>query len=234
MVNGSFVPIQGGDLLLFKPGDPYELRIEEHDTPRNGAVVASGDYYVMCRGTWLDEWWNRVPSRPPLTRINMSESLLGTWRQLILERRRIGEENPEITDYLLRTLCLQLERAVSETNAYRGKSFTGARMKSYVEEHANMPFKVEDVANHVGLSVSRAVHLFKQIFGKTMIQYALEIRLSTAIERMKYSTMTLEQIAESCGFGSYSYFHRVFREKYGVSPTDYRSSETVEPGARSD
>ncbi|WP_420852214.1 helix-turn-helix domain-containing protein [Paenibacillus hamazuiensis] len=76
--------------------------------------------------------------------------------------------------------------------------------------------------------------MFKQIFGKTMIQYALEIRLSTAIERMKYSTMTLEQIAESCGFGSYSYFHRVFREKYGVSPTDYRSSETVEPGARSD
>jgi AraC family transcriptional regulator of arabinose operon len=32
----------------------------------------------------------------------------------------------------------------------------------------------------------------------------------------------LERIAESAGFGSYTYFHRVFRSKYGISPKQYR------------
>ncbi|UUZ97522.1 helix-turn-helix transcriptional regulator [Paenibacillus sp. P25] len=75
------------------------------------------------------------------------------------------------------------------------------------------------------MSLSRAVHLFKACYGKTMIQYALEIRLNAALERMKYSSMTLEQIAETCGFASYSYFHRVFRARYGVSPAQYRAAE---------
>ncbi|WP_373463279.1 helix-turn-helix domain-containing protein [Bacillus sp. SORGH_AS_0510] len=58
--------------------------------------------------------------------------------------------------------------------------------------------------------------------GKTMIEYALEVRLSAALERMKYTTMTLEQIAEDCGFGSYPYFHRVFQKKFGIAPGVFR------------
>ena len=98
-------------------------------------------------------------------------------------------------------------------------------MKNYIEEHANQSFKIKDVASHAGFSVSRASRLFKETFGKTMIQYALEIRLNTAIELMKYSEMTLEQIAEVSGFGSYTYFHRVFREAHGVSPTKLLAKE---------
>jgi AraC family transcriptional regulator of arabinose operon len=55
-----------------------------------------------------------------------------------------------------------------------------------------------------------------------MMEYAQEVRLSAAMERMKYTTMTLEQIAESCGFGAYPYFHKVFKKKYGVAPGAYR------------
>ena len=67
-----------------------------------------------------------------------------------------------------------------------------------------------------------------------MIQYALEIRLNATVERIKYSTMTLEEIAETCGFASYSYFHRVFRANYGVSPVKFRETATVpaRPGRR--
>lgn len=221
LVNGAMTWIEPGDLLLYQPGDMYDLRVDEHTNKLGQTVVSSGDYYIMCSGQWLEEWWKKS-KKPQKVRIAAYERLLILWRQIILEKRRLNDENKELSDYLLRALCLHIDRAIAETRTLHGSSFLASRMKSFIEEHAIMPFKIEDVAAHVGLSVSRAVHLFKECFGKTMIQYALEIRLSTAIERMNYSNMNLEQIAETSGFASYSYFHRVFRDKYGITPKEFR------------
>ena len=50
----------------------------------------------------------------------------------------------------------------------------------------------------------------------------MEVRLNFAIEQMKYTGSTLEEIAENSGFGTYSYFHRVFRRLKGMSPGKFR------------
>ncbi|MDF2670813.1 MAG: AraC family transcriptional regulator, partial [Paenibacillus sp.] len=136
----------------------------------------------------------------------------------------------EIADYYLRILCLSIERIMSEQSFYsvKGKSFLAVQMKSYIEEHALSPLKLDDVANHVGLSVSRSVHLFKSIFGQSIMQYTLQIRLSIARERILFSKMSLEQIAEASGFNSYTYFYRMFRARYGMSPKAYRLSDSEE------
>ncbi|WNQ13316.1 AraC family transcriptional regulator [Paenibacillus aurantius] len=210
-------PLQAGDLVLLQPGDDYDLVVEEED-----GRVASGDYYLLCEGPWIEEWWSRS-ERPPVTRIVPDDQLLGLWRSLVQEKNRSGEENTELADCLLRALCLFLDRAVSETLEADGASFVIRRLKRFIEENATSSFKVEQAAHYAGISVSRAVHLFKALYGKTMIQYAIEIRLHAAVERMKYSTMTLEKIAETCGFASYSYFHRVFRSHFGLSPAAYRA-----------
>lgn len=211
------VGIEKGDLLLIKPGDHYELLIEENQN--------SADYHLICEGSWVDEWWKRS-NKPTVSRIDLDEKLISLWRHLIVEvRRPTSEKNNELSDYLVRALCLSLERAITETAPSFNRPYVVTRMMRYIEEHATTTVKVEDVAKHAGLSVSRAVHLFKSSIGKTIIEYTHEIRLSAAIERMKYTTMTLEQIAENCGFGTYPYFHRVFTKKYGVSPGTYRRME---------
>ncbi|MDP4163472.1 MAG: AraC family transcriptional regulator [Bacillota bacterium] len=211
------VEIEKGDLLLIKPGDYYELLIKENQT--------SGDYHLICEGSWIEEWWNRS-AKPSIARIDLDEKLLSLWRHLMIEERRPSSgENNELSGYLLRALCLSLERAVNERAPSFNQPYTVTRMMRYIEEHATTALKVESVARNADLSISRAVHLFKNHVGKTMIEYALEIRLSAAVERMKYTSMTLEQIAEDCGFGAYPYFHKVFKKKYGVSPGTYRRKE---------
>ncbi|MCL6571285.1 MAG: AraC family transcriptional regulator [Bacillus sp. (in: Bacteria)] len=213
-VKGSKMKLTKGDLLLIKPGDHYELLVKEGQS--------SGDYHLACEGAWVDEWWSRV-GKPDVTRIDLDEKLLALWRHIIIEKRRpSSSQNDEFTGYLLRALCLYLERAVTENVPLSSHPYTVTRMMRYIEEHATTAFKVIDVAQHAGLSVSRSVHLFKSSVGKTMIQYALEIRLSAAVERMKYTSLTLEQIAEDCGFGTYSYFHKVFKKKYNIAPGAYR------------
>ncbi|MBP1989113.1 helix-turn-helix domain-containing protein [Paenibacillus eucommiae] len=220
LVEGSMRAIEPGDLLLYQPGEAYELLVEARKDQPDAKIISS-DYYLFCQGSWIESWWGRS-NKSTCTQIDPPESLIFLWRQLILEKRRMEEADQELTGYLLRALCLQLERAATETVSLHGRSFTGLRMKRFIEAQATSTFKVEDVAEHVGLSTSRAIHLFKEYFGKTMIQYSHEVRLSSAIERMHYSTMTLEQIAESSGFGSYPYFHRVFKDKFGITPSLYR------------
>jgi AraC family transcriptional regulator of arabinose operon len=222
LADGRMQRIEPGDLLLFRPGDKYQLIVSKRQAePESG--IASGDYYVMCRGEWLDEWWNRK-SRPQKTRIALDERLLTIWRALVLEKRRFEEEDREMSDYLLRSLCLGLDRAIATQSVLQSRSFIATRMKNFIDEHAARPFRIREVADHVGLSVSRTVHLFKECFGTTIMQYTQQVRLSLAEDRMKYSTLTLEQIADTCGFGSYSYFYRVFRNKHGVSPAHYREA----------
>jgi AraC family transcriptional regulator of arabinose operon len=222
LVAGELQTIAVGDLLLYKPGDDYELRIGGENEQEFGKT-ASGDYFIFCRGSWIEAWWSRS-EKATRSSIDLDERLLSLWRLLILEKRRMEDEDHELIGYLLRALCLHLERAVTETVSLPGRPFTGTRMKRFIEAHATVSFKIEDVAAHVSLSVSRAVHLFKECFGKTMVEYAHEVRLSSAIERMHDSSMTLEQIADSCGFGSYPYFNRVFKNKYGMTPSRFRQN----------
>lgn len=217
VVKGRKKELEKGDLLLIKPGDHYELLVKEGQN--------SGDYHLGCEGDWMDEWWNRS-AKPAVSRIDSNEKLITLWRHIMIEKRRpLSSENEELSGYLLRALCLSLERAVNETVPSFSHPYTVTRMMRYIEEHATTTFKVEDVALHAGLSVSRSVHLFKNSVGKTMMEYAHEIRLSAAIERMKYTSMTLDQIAEDCGFGAYPYFHKVFKKNYGVAPGIYRRQE---------
>lgn len=225
LVDGKMTDIEAGDLLLFKPTDPYELVIREQaaDTA-DTAKTSSGDYFLFCRGEWLDRWW-ALKQPPQKMKVSLHSHWLPQFRSIVAERRNNDEIGFRITGHLMKALCLQIERFLSiyGTSPSEGRSFLAMRMKTFIEEHALSSFTISDVAGHVGLSVSRTVHLYKDIFGKSIMQHAMDVRLEIALERMLYTPLTLEQVSETAGFGSYSYFHRCFKEKFGCSPRDYRN-----------
>lgn len=221
LVDGLMTPVSSGDLLLYRTGQPYELRIDEtvtEDTP-------SLDYFLFCEGPWLDSWWSRH-TRPTLSRVPMEDSIVPLWKQIITDRKVAAfspHESP-VSEYLLKSLCLIIDRVTVDlpASSRHPSAFVAHRMKMFIEQNATLSFTVEDVASHVGLSVSRTVHLFKETFNQTIMGYALDVRLNMACERIRYGAMSLEQAAASAGFRSYSYFHRVFKARFGVSPRAYR------------
>lgn len=221
LVEGQLRLISPGDLLIYAPTDPYELRI----SPANGKEIAqsgSADYYVFCNGPWLDAWWKQKP-KPRCLHISVDESILSIWRQIIAEKRRVWDELDDISDYLLRSLCLALDRIIVTRNDVKGNVALAYRIKHFIEQNATSYFTLEDAASEVGLSVSRIVHLFKSTFGRTIIDYTIDVRLSIACERIRLTSMPLELIAETSGFRNYCYFSRKFRTRYKVSPRQYRN-----------
>nr|WP_233005209.1 helix-turn-helix domain-containing protein [Exiguobacterium aurantiacum] len=213
VVNGETYTVRPGDLLLVKPGDEYELHV---DTP------ASGDYHLFCNGSSLDTWWTAA-NRSRITSISIDPRLLSLWQHITEEARRpTTEQSPALIETLIEALLLMLNRSVQEVQA-NVRPPVVSRMMRYIEGNVTSDFKVADVADAVGLSVSRTVHLFKEVTGMTIVAYAQSIRLQLAEEQMQYTQHSLERIAELSGFRSYPYFHRIFKRKYGVAPGVYRT-----------
>lgn len=211
-----------GDLLLLPPGAISQFSFAPDSKTLK---VNSGHYLVKCQGDWITQWWNSVP-RPETSSIVLNESLINIFKELVLEQRKIRDHWTEASDYLLRVLCLHLDRALQHHGSDRTlrKQFIGQRMKHYIEAHLVSPgLRIAHIANYVGLSESRASHLFKEIFGESIISFCLNNRLDIACDRIKFTELTLEHIADITGFGSYPYFNRAFRKKYGISPSEYRN-----------
>jgi len=222
LIGDRLLVAEAGDLVMFAPGQVYELRIEGNDADRTSTNdVLSTDLYLFCEGPWLDQWWQGRSRRTHL-RLALHENCVYLWRQLIEEYRRPGQPDLELCDYLLRALCLTVDKYGYDPAAASPIPLAAERIRSYIEKHAAEEFTLRDVAEDIGLSVSRAVHVFKEAYGQTIVQYLQDVRLQMACDRMRFSNLNLEQIADLCGFRSYSYFYRVFRAKYGVSPSEFR------------
>ena len=64
--------------------------------------------------------------------------------------------------------------------------------------------------------------LLKKHLDKNFKELLQERKLQQAVFLLKQSTLTVEKIISSVGYDNSSYFHRKFREKYGMSPGEYR------------
>jgi AraC-like DNA-binding protein len=94
-----------------------------------------------------------------------------------------------------------------------------ARMENCPE--ANIPVRVW--ANQVGVSASFLHRLFVQVTGMGPHAYALQCKLERARKWMRETNDLISTIAEELGFGSIHYFSRLFRTRFGESPTAYRN-----------
>lgn len=60
--------------------------------------------------------------------------------------------------------------------------------------------------------------------GKTFTQILTEIKLQNALNYLIYTDYSVERISELVGYQDKSQFYRVFREKYGMSPAQYKTA----------
>jgi AraC-like DNA-binding protein len=89
----------------------------------------------------------------------------------------------------------------------------------------NGGFSVEKMAEEMCLSRAQLFRKFKALIDTSPSEFINDIRLQRAAELIRAKADTLAQISYSVGFNEQSYFAKRFRKKFGVSPSEYASSE---------
>lgn len=97
------------------------------------------------------------------------------------------------------------------------------QMISYIREHFADSIAIRDLTEHAHISRSECFRSFSRYTGKKPMEYINEYRLAQAAVMLKETELSVAEIGSACGFGSSSYFGKLFRENYGLSPLSYRS-----------
>lgn len=105
---------------------------------------------------------------------------------------------------------------VSEDDKFLKNAF------EYIELNiTNLNFSVEELARHLNLS---RVSLYKKLLtltGKTPVDCIRTIRLKRAVQLLEKSKLSIANVAYEVGFNNAAYFAKVFREEYGILPSEY-------------
>lgn len=107
--------------------------------------------------------------------------------------------------------------------SYINKSDTIKRAISFIDDNLFSQISLDDVSRHIPLSKEYTSYLFKTETGKTVTEYINERKMIYAKETMLSKKISLCELAQALGYASYTYFSRVFKKYYNVSPSKYLS-----------
>lgn len=93
---------------------------------------------------------------------------------------------------------------------------------AWMESHSHLPLTLEDIAREAGLSPRHFARLFRQSHGTSPHRHLLTLRLAQACRLLEEGTESCTDVALACGFSDGGHFSRMFRERMGTPPSDWR------------
>jgi len=94
---------------------------------------------------------------------------------------------------------------------------------SYIHNHYSENITNQLIGNLFGYHPNYVSFLIKQITGMPIHQYIIHVRLMNAVNYLENTTLSVSEIATTCGFCDTAYFSGYFKKYFGISPSKYRN-----------
>ena len=134
----------------------------------------------------------------------------------------LGTEIPlKICNSVIPPLCIMLECALQIYWVENGDEYNQILQLLY-EYHSNIT--LSDLTQHFHRSKSSISHLFKKENGMTIRTYCNKLKLEDAKKLLLKTDIPITEVALNVGFNDTSYFIHLFKNKYGISPLQYRKT----------
>lgn len=93
----------------------------------------------------------------------------------------------------------------------------------YVSDHYSEAISVREAAAVCRCSPSHFMRWFKKMTGQGFTEYLNACRLNAAAEVLRTTDDTVLAVAGQTGFKNLSYFNRAFKDRFGLTPREYRN-----------
>jgi len=128
---------------------------------------------------------------------------------------------------------LKAQTTILLTMVFR-KMSTGSRAEdsglnpeflAYIRKNCSEKLTLEDLARRCFYNPSYFSRLFKEHYGVTVTEFIQQSRLEKAMELLRETDLSVEEVAVRAGFSRKAGFYRLLKEKTGMTPQDYRKSK---------
>lgn len=233
-VDGSFELLKQGELTFVNAKQLHSAVVHAPDT----ALICIVFHETLVRGSGLDitEFHYFVPylhgQRRWPSRMRAHDPYMGdindAFTRLLQEfdRKQPGYELL-VKAELLRIFGLYFrfaEQSASQLPAREQKPYNFTHLLEALRERYREPITVGNAARQVSLSPNHFCKVFKQVTGKTFVDYIHTLRVQEAERLLLETDEPIASIADRVGFSTPTYFERVFKKVRGMTPSSARKT----------
>lgn len=126
---------------------------------------------------------------------------------------------------VLENYILLLSEELPEYEEGKRINPTVAAVQGYVDQYFYLDISLAAIADMYHYNEKYLGALFKKQVGMTFHNYLNERRLLRATTLLKHSNDSVLTISVRVGFNNVTYFNRLFRERFGITPGEYRKTK---------
>ena len=217
VADGNDLLLEQGDMVLYGPDQWHMQYADMGVAPRY--VTISFD----VSGGRLDRLLNHKFKSPP-----KAAALL---KQMLQEQEQMDCYSSDMILYLLSMVLLTLLRETDKpaaklktAHSLHNENEIIRRAQQYISAHIREKLSVPVVARNVDVSPSYLTALFHKNLQISPGEYIRRIKLQESKQMIRENNMNFTEIAAALQYSTVHHFSRQFKEKFGITPTEYAKS----------
>lgn len=219
-IDGDLKVLEKGNCIFYKPGvaQYYYYNLNEHPDIYWVHFSCREDHEFLKDMGWGEE---------KVYNVGVYNSYIKLFDSIIQELQLKPPHCEEQLKLLMQQLLLQMGR-----NKIRDESTIGSYSKE-VEEAIQIfnlvpedDFTIKQFTKERGLNYYRFIDTFTHYVGLSPRQYIINIRMTKAKDLLINSLFQISEVARLSGYDNPLYFSRLFKKTWGLSPKEYKKSNT--------
>ena len=210
IINGKKTEVSAGDTYLLKSGENVEYYADPNDPYQKLWVNFNGDFVREMINLYKlrETVYKGVDLCPLFEKLFKLEDISVNFAQIRFEATTLITE-----------LLMALAKSVDDAEYLPEIAVTICKE---LYRQINRPYSLDELSKKLFLSKSEIIRYFKNAYKLTPYQYLLNSKMNYAKTMLQNGTYTVKEIAEHLGFYSAYHFSNTFKQREGLSPTEYR------------